>query len=248
MTSEGVTLSSFSVEQLGLGDHPAWLYSALLMAVIVGGMRTTRRGVLQLLQVCAGELWGKLCGLSPNSYLAALLGKPMFAQLRRRARAVHRYVLKLLLGRKKAAPSGGRRPSTRAGKHSLKHSKKHLNNTVSTSRISATRFFWWPAFSGQRLLSSLCSDARPCRTEIGSAVFTPCVCVCVCVCVERERERERERDRERERESGRARVCHWTERKYQRTYSPVLFPGASLKVLFPVLLLSVMLALHLHLA
>ena len=123
----GTTLSSYiSSEQLGLGSHPTWLYSALLMAVIVGGMRTTRRGMLQLLQVCAGELWGKMCVLSPYPLLAALR-KWLPASARRQLKWLHRNALRMLLGRR--ALQANRRIGSK-GKHSLKHGRKRLNSTV----------------------------------------------------------------------------------------------------------------------
>lgn len=126
----GTTLSSYiSSEQLGLGSHPTWLYSALLMAVIVGGMRTTRRGMLQLLQVCAGELWGKMCVLSPYLLLAALRKWPLPAWARRQLKWFYRTALKMLLGRR--AVQTNRRIGTK-GKHSLKHGRKRLNSSVRT--------------------------------------------------------------------------------------------------------------------
>ena len=52
-TTTTMTLGSWlTSEQLGVGSQPAWLYSALLVAVIAGGMRTTRRGMLALLAAC----------------------------------------------------------------------------------------------------------------------------------------------------------------------------------------------------
>jgi hypothetical protein len=126
---------SASREQLGLGldGSPSWLYSALLMALVLGGMRTTRRQTLWLLHVLCGELWGwgKTCVLSPF---------PLYRAVRQRlpssSRRQLRNVLRMLLGRKAARHVLHDATTTSRlgikGKHSLKHGKRRLNKTVSS--------------------------------------------------------------------------------------------------------------------
>ncbi|KAK7483374.1 hypothetical protein BaRGS_00025314 [Batillaria attramentaria] len=129
----GSTLSSYiNSDQLALGNDQTWLYSALLVAVIVGGMRTTRRGMLQLLQVCAGELWGKMLGLAPHHVLAATLNVKLPAGVRHQLRVIHRWCLRVLMGRKAYVVPRRTAPKT---KHSLKHGKKRLNRTVSSTEV-----------------------------------------------------------------------------------------------------------------
>ncbi|KAL8560799.1 hypothetical protein ACOMHN_061834 [Nucella lapillus] len=113
--------------------QPTWIYSALLVTVIIGGMRTTRGGVLQLLQVCAGEIWGKRWLLSPYHVLAALLkGRRIPAACRRHLRWHCRTALRMLLGRRavSAVRCGGTRVKTSGVKHG---SKRRLNRTFNRS-------------------------------------------------------------------------------------------------------------------
>lgn len=126
--------------QLGLklDSSPTWLYSALLMAVIVGSMRTTRRGLLQVLQVCCGELWGwgKTCVKFPYPVYRALW-KRLPSTARRQLRWLQRHTLRMLLGRRAAYRSlAALRLACKGKHHGMKHAgvKKRFNKTVTLYR------------------------------------------------------------------------------------------------------------------
>ncbi|XP_035826908.1 uncharacterized protein LOC118478065 [Aplysia californica] len=129
-TTTTTTLSAFAYEDIQLNQ--AMLFSVLMVAVIVGGMRTTRRATLQLLNFSAGDLWGKMWTYSPHRYLWAGVKKALPPAVRSRVRSAVKRCLRVVLGR------SALKKTTARHKHSLRHGHGHshgersrrLNSTV----------------------------------------------------------------------------------------------------------------------
>ena len=127
------TLSSFAYESLDMNQKMLW--GALLVAVIVGSMRTTRRATLQLLSITAGELWWKMWTYSPHRYLAAALRRalPLPPGVIRKVRAGIKSASRVMLGRYAltASPSSSASSPTsyfrRKGSRQLHHRHKTGN-------------------------------------------------------------------------------------------------------------------------
>ncbi|GFO09859.1 phosphatidylserine decarboxylase proenzyme, mitochondrial [Plakobranchus ocellatus] len=127
------TLSAFAYENLELNQKMLW--GALLVAVIVGSMRTTRHATLQLLRITAGELWGNMWTYSPHRYLAAALHKalPLPPSVVRKVRAGIKSAGRVMLGRytmAKSSSCSARKGSRQSHKqkavgHSVHHYHSH---------------------------------------------------------------------------------------------------------------------------
>ena len=140
------------------GQCPTWLFSTLLVAVVLGGMQTTRHGLLQLTAVLFCGIWCKVCVLSPRPCAVALLrraGRLMPRSARRLVRRSAVCGLTVLLGQRAAllvcggagvAKRGNRAVLTvrSSQRHSLRHGRgRQLSNTVSvevSTPAQTTRF------------------------------------------------------------------------------------------------------------
>lgn len=109
----------------------AMLCSALLVAVIVGSMRTTRRVTLQLLSFSAGELWWKMWLYSPHRFVWSGVKKALPPGVSRKLRSAVRTTSKMVLGRSAWRRTVRYKVSLKHGLHL--HRVRHVSSTVSCS-------------------------------------------------------------------------------------------------------------------
>ncbi|XP_067649742.1 phosphatidylserine decarboxylase proenzyme, mitochondrial-like isoform X2 [Haliotis asinina] len=108
--------------------NPTFIYSTILITVIVGGMRTTRRGLLQFLKIFLGDFWCQMRKLSPHLLLMYGINKSVPAGVQQLMRKKVQYVYKSLLKRLKLWVK--KNPKA---KHSL-HNQRKVNKTVTLYR------------------------------------------------------------------------------------------------------------------
>uniref|UniRef100_A0A0B6ZFD2 Phosphatidylserine decarboxylase proenzyme, mitochondrial n=1 Tax=Arion vulgaris TaxID=1028688 RepID=A0A0B6ZFD2_9EUPU len=127
-----VTISSALYTYKDLELNHAMLYSSLLVAVILGSMRTTRRATLQLLSFSAGELWGKMWLYSPHRYIWATMRKALPPGVSRILRSTIKTTSKMVIGRSALRKTFGHKLVL---KKSLRmHRGRRLNSTISLYR------------------------------------------------------------------------------------------------------------------